>query len=270
MPKHKRIKNIRARHKKRASSVATTLIAIGVIVAIITVLNLPLISISYNELSVDVTYRRSLSVTLINLKFNPEASLLRTNATHVSIEAVVLDQAKKLVVIPLKPGEDFKIGSTVSYNITNQVLPVTLFIRDNVTGFTYPVALISSTKKAYLPLSTYLYVALLEAHIVNNEALIRVSTESPIILHVEVNYTEENVSKRVVGPITGTKELHIGGTFEHLKVSPFIVMGPLVLKIQDNTAILYPNDNTQIFIALSATFIVVGLVLLHTRGAKGR
>ncbi len=268
MPKRKRVKKVAAKRKKRIKSVAAALVAAGAVVAVITLLNLPLVSISCSELSVDVTYHRNLTASLIKLKFNPEASLLRTNITHVSIEAIVLNQTKELAVIPLKPGEVFKIGTTVTYNITDQVLPTTLFIRDNVTGVKYPVALISSPKKAYFPLSTYLYVALLEAHIVNYEALIKVSTKSPIILHIKINYTENNVTREVVGPITGTKELRIGGSFEYLKVTPFMAVGPLVLEVQGSTATLYPIDNVQFFTALSVTFIAVGLALLYTGGGR--
>ena len=156
------------------------------------------------------------------------------------------------------------------FNVTNSSLPISVFIRDNVSHIKYPVALVSSPKRAYIPLSTYLYEAVLEAHISNYGAVISVRTSEPVLLQVKLHYTENLSSTKVVGPLSDKDKIYINESFMYIEVEPLIVKGLLYFRVSDEIAELYPTDNLGLFAVLIAVPVTLGIAILRFKKFSNR
>jgi len=263
LPKRRKAKKVSRKERKRIYKiVSAALILAGVFTALLLLLNVPVITICCTGLDISVTQYRNLSVTLYRVEFHPESQYLKSNISYVCIEAIVGNKSRSLAIVPFKPGKTINLSSSVTYDVTNQTLPITLFIRDNVSRVKYPLALISSPRKAYLPLTTYFYRAIFEAHIINYGALITLTTEAPVLLHVKLYHTENITSCKIIGPLIGSNKVYINESFNYIKVEPLVVRGFLYFRVLNGTAVLYPSDNSAFFAVLCAALIATGLIIL--------
>ena len=262
MPKRRKTKKVPRKQKRTYEIVSAALILAGVFAAIILLLNVPIVTTSCTGLDVSITQYRNLSVTLYRVGFHPESQYIKSNISYVRIEAIVGGESRSLATVPFKPGRTINLNSSVTYNVTDQTLPIALFVRDNVSHIKYPLALISSPKRAYLPLTTYLYRAIFEVHIVNYGALITLTAEAPVLLHVKLYHAGNVSSSKMIGPLIGSNKIYINESFNYIKVEPLVVRGFLYFRVLNGTAVLYPSDNTAFFAVLCTSLIATGLIIL--------
>ena len=254
---------IRKVKRERIKILSRVLITISLLIALVIIVNVPLLIIplgeEYGSINYEIKY--DLIITLTWFRYREEAKYLGGNISAISISTIIDNTSKTIAVIPFKPGKTFTIGHSVSYRLTTHELPVKLFIEENLSKIRFPLAVISSYKKVLLPLSTYYFESMFEAYMIAHEASINISSSKPLLLKLVLHKLDRNET-RVLGPFMGSNVfVKLNETFLYMDLEPYVVMYGLVFKVVENSAVLYPLDNLALFSMLAVTPMFVYLII---------
>ncbi len=245
------------RTKYRGRRLSVVFIVVGVLILLITSMNMPVARLEVHAPKIIIHEHRKVVLTIPWLYFYPEVKYLAKNASVMRMDLILHGHSMKTLYIPLGAGKLLTLGSSISfeYNITG---PTRLYVRDNLTNIKYLLAVISpKTPRAYIPLRTCAYRGVIEVQVLSYGARIDLVSEERLVLRILI--MRNDLSKMVIWrPMFRVSSMYINETYTSLVVVPFLLIGPLHLRVEDGCAKLYPQDNLILFIAISLALILAG------------
>jgi len=259
----KRKRNLRKSKRELLKTLSRIFVITSILIMFITIFNIPILTIPLNHEHSKIKYeiKYDLVVTLTWFRYLEEAKYIQSNVSAVSIDVMVNNKTKTIAIIPFKPGKIFTLGYSISYTITTHELPVKLFVRENLSKVRFPLAVISSYRKVFLPLSTYYFEAMFEAYMVAREVLMNVSSSKPLLIKLVLHKLATNATK-ILGPFVGDNiSVRVNETFLYMDIGPYLVIYGLLFRVSDNSALLYPLDNLVLFIPIIVILLTASIII---------